>query len=65
MHSQRVENLSHARRDQLAYIDFRLYFMGEIGRPDLTGRFGVVPAGATRDFVLCAEVAPQKHRVRQ
>ena len=59
MHSQRVESLSHAQRERLAYIDFRLYFLGEIGRPDLTGRFGVAPAGATRDLALYREIAPQ------
>lgn len=59
MHPQRVENLSHAQRERLAYIDFRLYFFGEIGRPDLTSRFGVAPAGATRDLALYREIAPQ------
>ncbi len=56
---QRVESLSHAQRERLAYIDFRLYFFGEIGRPDLIDRFGVAPAGATRDLALYREVAPQ------
>lgn len=56
---QRVENLSHAQRERLAYIDFRLYFFGEIGRPDLIERFGVAPAGATRDLALYREIAPQ------
>ncbi|TKC89339.1 WYL domain-containing protein [Trinickia terrae] len=59
MHPQRVECLSHAQRERLAYIDFRLYFLGEIGRPDLTSRFGVAPAGATRDLALYREVAPK------
>lgn len=59
MHPQRVENLSQAQRERLAYIDFRLYFFGEIGRPDLTSRFGVAPAGATRDLALYREIAPQ------
>ena len=59
MHPQRVESLSHAQGERLAYIDFRLYFMGEIGRPDLTGRFGVAPAGATRDLALYREIAQQ------
>lgn len=57
--SQGVENLSHARRERLAYIDFRLYFFDEIGRPDLIDRFGVAPAGATRDLALYREIAPQ------
>lgn len=59
MQPQRVESLSHAQRERLAYIDFRLYFFGEIGRPDLTNRFGVAPAGATRDIALYREIAPQ------
>ena len=59
MHTQRVESLSHAQRERLAYIDFRLYFMGEVGRPDLASRFGVAPAGATRDLALYREIAPQ------
>lgn len=49
---QRVESLSHAQRKRLAYIDFRLYFFGEVGRPDLIDRFSVAPAGATRDLAL-------------
>lgn len=59
MPSQHVESLSHAQRERLAYIDFRLYFTGEIGRPDLAHRFGVAPAGATRDLALYREIAPQ------
>lgn len=59
MKAQCVENLSHAQRERLAYIDFRLYFLGEIGRPDLIERFGVAPAGATRDLALYREIAPQ------
>lgn len=58
MRSQRVESLSHAQRERLAYVEFRLYFMGEIRRPDLAGRFGVAPAGATRDLALYREIAP-------
>lgn len=56
---QRVESLSHTQRERLAYIEFRLYFMGEVGRPDLASRFGVAPAGATRDLALYREIAPR------
>ena len=38
--SKRLEDLSLVQRERLAYIDFRLYFFGEIGRPDLIERFG-------------------------
>jgi hypothetical protein len=54
-----IETLNQAQRERLAYIDFRLYFFGEIGRPDLMTRFGVAPAGATRDLALYRELAPE------
>lgn len=47
-----------AQRERLAYIEFRLYFLGKVGRSDITERFGVAPAGATRDFALYKELAP-------
>jgi len=59
MHPQRVGSLSHAQRERLTFLEFRLYFMGEIGRPDLSARFGVAPAGATRDIAMYRELAPQ------
>lgn len=59
MNRQRLEDASHAQRERLAYIDFRLYCIGEIGRPDLSSRFGVAPAGATRDLALYREIAPE------
>lgn len=37
----------------------RLYFFGEIDRPNLIERFGVDSAGATRDLALYREIAPQ------
>jgi hypothetical protein len=54
MHSQRVESLSQAQRERLAYIDFRLYYMGEVGRPDLTSRFGLAPAALSQPD-LCSQ----------
>lgn len=59
MHQERLDRLSNAQRDRLAYIDFRLYFIGEVGRPDLTIRFGIAAAAATRDLALYRELAPQ------
>lgn len=59
MHPQRVGSLSQAQRERLTYLEFRLYFMGEIGRPDISARFGVAPAGATRDIAMYRELAPQ------
>lgn len=50
--------LSRAQVERLAHIDFRLYFLGELGRADVTNRFGTAPAGATRDIALYREIAP-------
>lgn len=53
-----MDDLAQAQRERLAYIEFRLYFFGEVGRTDLMKRFGVAPAGATRDFALYKERCP-------
>ncbi|MFT3849828.1 MAG: WYL domain-containing protein [Propionivibrio sp.] len=54
-----MDDLAQAQRERLAYIEFRLYFFGEVGRTDLMKRFGVAPAGATRDFALYKERCPK------
>lgn len=59
MQARRVDSLGHAQRERLIYLEFRLYFMGEVGRPDLFSRFGLAPAGATRDIALYRELAPK------
>jgi predicted DNA-binding transcriptional regulator YafY len=59
LHAQRVASLSQPQRERLTYLEFRLYFIGEVGRPDLSARFGVAPAGATRDIAMYRELAPQ------
>jgi hypothetical protein len=50
---------SQKQRDRLAYIEFRLWFLGDISRRDLMERFGIAPAMATRDFTAYRELAPQ------
>lgn len=50
--------LGQAQRERLAHIDFRLWFLGEVSRADICARFGVAPAGATRDLALYREAAP-------
>jgi hypothetical protein len=52
------EKLGQAQRERLAHIDFRLWFLGEVSRADICVRFGVAPAGATRDLALYREAAP-------
>ena len=51
--------LGQSQRERLAYIDFRLYFLGEVSRADIALRFGVAPAGATRDLAVYREAAPK------
>lgn len=52
-------SLGQAQRERLAYIDFHLYFLGEVSRADISSRFGVAPAGATRDLAVYREAAPK------
>lgn len=52
-----LEQMSQTLRERLAYIEFRLYFLGEVNRSDLTKRFGVGLAVATRDFTQYKEIA--------
>jgi WYL domain len=50
---------SQKQRDRLAYIEFRLWFLGDACRQDLMDRFGIAPAMATRDFTAYRELAPR------
>ena len=54
-----IQNISQAQRERLAYIEFRLYFLGEARRQDLIQRFGTAPAVATRDFAQYKELFPR------
>lgn len=51
-------DLGLVQRERLAFIDFRLYFLGSISRGSIAGRFGVSPAVATRDLAMYREFAP-------
>lgn len=53
-----LEEVSQARKERLFYIDFRLRFLGAVGRADLVARFGVQAAAATRDLSLYKTLAP-------
>lgn len=54
-----IEAIPRAQRERLAFIDFQLYFLGELGRNNLKERFETGSAGATRDIALYKEVAPE------
>jgi len=59
MTSPQFSDVSQAQRERLSHIDFRLRFLGTIGRNDLVKRFGIKEAAATRDIALYRELAPQ------
>jgi hypothetical protein len=56
--SAELAQFTHNQRERLAYIEFKLYFFGRVGRQDVMDRFGVASAGATRDFTFYRELAP-------
>ena len=53
-----IDDLSQKQRDRLAYVEFRLWFLGDVCRRDLMERFGIAPAVATRDFTAYRDLAP-------
>lgn len=57
-----VQDAGGAQRERLAYVDFRLFFLGEVSRADISGRFDVAPAVATRDFARYRALAPDNIR---
>lgn len=65
MSSKPAENLEtslaalpHSQRDRLAYLELHAWFLGKVSRLDLTARFGIQVAAATRDLALYRELAP-------
>lgn len=56
---QLVDDINQSQKERLSHIDFRLYFLGSIGRNDLVQRFGIKEAAATRDIALYRELVPE------
>ncbi len=54
-----MKGVNQSQQERLAYIDFRLYFLGLVSRSDLIERFGLKEAAATRDLALYKEKAPK------
>lgn len=53
-----LADLPAAQRQRLAYIEFRVWFYGEVSRKDVRERFEVATAAGTRDLALYRELAP-------
>ena len=51
--------MSGAQDERLAFIDFRLMFLGDVTRQDLTDRFGISEPAATRDLAQYREQRPE------
>lgn len=49
--------LTHNQRQRLSYLEFCLYFLGEVRRADMMARFDVAPAVVTRDIALYKQLA--------
>jgi len=58
MEKKSLNAISQQLRERLAFIEFRLWFLGDVRRPDLIDRFGIAPAVATRDLAAYREMAP-------
>lgn len=54
-----LDDFSRTQRERLAFIEFRLWFLGDVRRQDLMDRFGIAPAVATRDLTAYRELAPR------
>ena len=54
-----LETTAQAQRERLFHIDFRAWFLGRVARADLTRRFGIREAAATRDLALYRTLAPE------
>lgn len=55
---ERLSQMTQGQRDRLAFLELRLWFVGEMRRQDLVTRFGIQAAAATRDITLYKELAP-------
>jgi hypothetical protein len=57
-HENLLDNYSQSQRERLNFIDFRVFFTGQIRRTDLIARFGIKEAAATRDLSSYQKNAP-------
>ena len=55
---RKVVRMSIAKSERLAFIDFRLMFLGEVSRQNLIDCFGISEPAATRDLAMYREDRP-------
>lgn len=56
--SDSLSQLTHNQRQRLSYLEFCLYFLGEVRRADMMARFDCAPAVVTRDIAAYRQLAP-------
>ena len=56
------EKLRHRTRERLRYIEFRLFWDGQLSRQDLTRRFGISVPQASADIASYRKIAPTNLR---
>ncbi|AWB57842.1 WYL domain-containing protein [Colwellia sp. Arc7-D] len=54
-----LDNLNYAQKQRLAYIDFKLLFVGKITRNEIVTKFEKGMSGATADLNLYKEFCPE------
>ncbi len=59
MDNKKLKGISFSQKQRLAFIDFLLMFKGSFVRSDLTSKFEMGMANATRDIALYRELAPK------
>lgn len=55
----KLDDISYAQRQRLAYIDFCLLFQGHVSRVEVINRFEMGLSAASRDFTLYKEHCPK------
>lgn len=58
-----MDDLTHAQRQRLAFIDFSLQYFGQVSRQDLIKKFATGLAAATRDLQSYKTLAPDNMRL--
>jgi hypothetical protein len=58
MNNNKLKDISFSQKQRLAFIDFLLVFKGYFSRVDLTTKFEMGMANATRDIALYRELSP-------
>lgn len=53
----KLDEITINKKERLAYIDFRVNFVGQIRRPDLELKFGIKAAASTRDITTYRDLA--------